>query len=355
MHPALPVDWHDAEEPLLPAALRELRRLLRRARAHAVLVLALASALTALAVARGRPSPPREAVVVLAVEEGALADGRRPLLPHELRQYVEAVLLSADALLALARAEGVVAPDTVAGDAGELEGLREMLEVEVHRNYFLYGHDADAPRTARIVVRFAHPDVDRARRMAHGLARTIGRRDEERRRVDAAALAAGAARTLEAVAEHAAGLAAEVIERDVALARSEHAGERGQAAALRAAARTHEAALGRHEAALGALAQDARADQQAAAAELAGLGLRVTVAEERPPPHAAPTTTRRRLAGLVAGWLALVVVVGLAAGALGRAVLDAEDVRGLGLPVLGVVAALPGDAPGRSRRTGGRR
>jgi hypothetical protein len=351
-------DWFEAEQPMRTALVSELRRLARRARPRWLPILVIASALTGLILWRQATKVRvHRAQIVLAVTEGALADGLHPMPVHELRDYILTVLLSDDVLAEIIEDRELFALRTSHGMAYALAELRDMFEVGVHRNFFLYSYDVDAPRSARIMIRFHHTDPQLAWELVNELAGRIVTGEHARRLAAAEALAHDAEAALARVRQRAATLEAALIDRAVVAAGAEAAGAPGGAAALRVEIGELSAQLHREHERILTLTQLASADEQAGAIDRAGLGLHFVVAQERQPIDEPGARLYLQVILGAVLFCALLPMVAVYVGAFDARVHDAEDVERIGLPVLGHLPGFPGDDVGslRARGVRGRR
>src|SRR5688500_7965436 len=143
-------DWYESEPSLGRQWVAELQRLKRRARTRPFIILTLAALATA-AVMFMVATKPRLArsQVVIAVTEGDLSTGRTPTSMHELREYVDTVLLPNTALMPIIEDNSWRFPlRRKLGDAYALSELRDLIEIGVWRNYFLYQYSFDERRSA---------------------------------------------------------------------------------------------------------------------------------------------------------------------------------------------------------------
>src|SRR5262249_47766192 len=146
-------DWF-AEE-LTDNHRREYRRLARRALARPWRTFGIALALAlALAAHRVRTPPSFTARIVLRVSEGDLENDVAPAPNRQLREYVSDVVFSNDRLLGLMRTYHLSPKQLVHDPSQAVDDLRENIQIEVWRNYFLDNREPGQPRSARLAIEF---------------------------------------------------------------------------------------------------------------------------------------------------------------------------------------------------------
>ena len=350
--------WFEAEQPMRHALVAELQRLKRRARKRWILVLTIAVALTtAVLYKRSKKVKMHRARVVLAVTEGSLASGHIPMPILELRDYVASILITNQEIEKIIEEHDLFALRHTHGMAFAVSSFRDMFDVAVHRNYFLYEYNIDAPRSARIVIVFNHSDPDFAWRMARRLA-TIVIEGEQARRV---ALAEQLARDAEAAIAHvrARGLELEraLGAKALELTAAEDAGDRRRAGALRVEVIDLDAKLHQENELLIGLTQQANADEMGLAIDRAGLGMSFVVAEEKRPFDEPGARLYLQVIVGVFVFCVMLPVVSIFVGAFDSRIHDREDAERIGVPVLGHLPSFPGDQVGslRARGVRGRR
>jgi hypothetical protein len=350
--------WYQAEQPMRHALVAELQRLKRRAQRRWPIVLVLAVALTAgVLYKRSKKVRLHRAKVVLAVTEGSLASGHIPMPILELRDYVAAILISNQELEKIIEEQDLFPLRHTHGMAFAVSELRDMFDVGVHRNYFLYEYNIDAPRSARIVIVVTHSDPDFAWRMARRLASIVVEGEQARR----LSLAEQLAREAEAAIAHvqARGLELEraVAARTLELAAAEEAGDRGRTGALRVEVLELEGKLHQENELLLNLTQQANADEMALAIDRAGLGMTFDIAEEKRPFEEPGARLYLQVIIGVVVFFVMLPVVAIFIGAFDTRIHDREDAERIGVPVLGHLPAFPGDHVGslRARGVRGRR
>jgi hypothetical protein len=332
--------WID-DEPDLRAALRELQRLLRRAAARPIVTLLLAL-LTAAGVAGNiaRKQLVYDARVVFRVTESDFEAGTAPPPARALRAYVLDVAFSSARLLEVMRAHHLYGSTTARDPTLALESMREDIEVQVWRNYFIQDRAADeAGRSAHLAIGYTGTTPEQALAVVHDLGRLVIEQELAMR----AQLAEEAVRRAE---------------QELQDGRERVAALRGQMAANELAARRatpENAALLRLEI-QHLQRQTALLDNKLRALEQArtSLGLRLGLEQrklgltfELVDPGRAPrlgwSRSRRLLAVFVLVFLLCLPLTAMAAAAFDPRVYDAEDLARLGLSTLGQVATFPGD------------
>jgi hypothetical protein len=348
-------DWFESEVPVGRVVREDLQRLRYRAVARWPIIVAIALAITALGGwMLSKKEAQHRARIVLAVLEGDLSRKEAPLPMADLRDYVSTVLMPSAELEQLIERRDLFPLRHRHGIQFGVAELWDMIEIETHRNYFLYEYDADAPRSARIVLTVIHADADLAWDLCRDLASIIIASAATERQKSAQAVADEADRAL-------VGARARVTELDQIAgtlnAESMIANERGQrgradALAVEAAAAAEQARRART--ALAELARTASDEQIAADVSAAGLGLDVTIVEERPPVVA--HQSRFRFATLLI-ILSIIALIGAAivVGTFDSRIRDVDDIARLGIPVVGQVPGFPGDGVGALHTRGIRR
>lgn len=175
-------DWL-AEEESLGTWRRELARLKRRARARIKLTVGLAVLATVGALwFMGRRVSPAETRILIRVSESPLLRQDSPLPSGELADYLWDVAFSRQNLDAIIEKHDLYPLAQARGPQFVLETLRDDLDLDVYRNYFLNQRGInDASRTARIVVKYAHKDPETSIRVARDLADLIVATETTRR------------------------------------------------------------------------------------------------------------------------------------------------------------------------------
>lgn len=317
-------------EPGSSALAWETRRLWRRACRRGWLWAALCALIIigALGATTRRPIRHTAKAVVRFTQTEPRNGSRTPWTDRSLRGYVTEVAFSQRRLLDIIeryRLDG--GPGTPADPPLAISELREHIVVEVLQNRAISLLDpADRPRSAHVVIRFAHADRERARAVATDLARLVvatgqnQRRDDARQVADEAASAAENGRVrVERLRRQAARLAQELAQTDAPTAIS----------AAREAVKAAETHQGRLEEAR--LMADLRLR-----AESERSGLDITLLDA--PPPRAPWPLPRRLAAVGIGATVMALpICALLIGAFDRRVYMTDDLRRLGVPWLGHV------------------
>lgn len=335
MKPDLP------DEPRLPQALRTV---LGRAAARPLRTLGAAALVTILAVAvRAQLPSMYSATVTFRLREGDLQDQRSaPRPPARIREYVSSVALSRERLLDLAERHDLQPRLRVANPELAVTLLRERLEVDVVRNYFLLDRrESTDPRTALVVISYSDSDRDRAAAVIHDLGELLV--DHER---------SGRLELL--------GSARASAERAAALARDLVRGLRARDGAVAGAAtgRLDPRTVADHDAELvAALRRVELLERRASALELSRLaeesmlGLSFERVDERVRAGREPLTLAR--GGLLAlgGFALFAPLAAVVLGAFDSRVYRAADVTAAGFPLLGDLTLLPAGSR-RVRRRG---
>jgi hypothetical protein len=348
--------WYAAETPLARGMVFELWRIKRRASARPFATIGLALLMTALVMYKVNGKvPAKVARVVIAVTEGNLATGRERMPTRELREYVLNVLLPNDALLALIKEKNLFPLRAKQGDVWATNELRDLVEITVFRNYFLYQYFDDDRRTARIELTVSNASASLAYDLAQRLARIILETEQTLEAADAADLSA----TSEAVYAHA---VADMAEKEKALAvrRQEVAAmpsdtDPGQLAVVDADLRLLEAQTQVARIQLSLMAESHQRDHTQAATMAAGMGLQLEIVSERPPDTGDPGRNYRLtiIALMLFGMLLPVAAIGIAV--FDPRIHEVEDVTRLGFTSLGHVPSFAGDRIGSLRARGIRR
>jgi hypothetical protein len=313
---------------------QETARLFRRARRRPVRVilaaLLLAGAATAL---RAQKPHSFEARVVLRVTEGDIVTGAKTPRPaRRLREHVLDVAFSGPRLLEVIRKHDLY-PRTMAKDwSRALETMREDIEVDVWRNYFVEERTSEDPaRSARIAISFTGSSPDLAEAVVGELAALIID-DAQRARAAGARLAAD--RAAADVADARMELAtrrSEIVSARFALMNATPA----EAALLRVRIQDTERTLPKIEERLAQLMPKATAAALTAAVEEAHKGLTFEAIDA---PRAARPRASRPLGLAIFGGIVFLLLLPLSAlwfGAFDPRIYDAGDIERLGLSVLG--------------------
>ncbi len=161
-----------SEEPGLLDGIRQARRLLVRGarRRVATAVGSLLAALSAVALVALLAGDFAPRYVLRVVEMGADPDVMvQP--QRQLQQYVRTAVFTSGALEEVIARHGLYPSLFERNRRAAVESFREDVEVEVYQNYFLEERTAlEAPRSARLAVRFRHSD----RKVALAVTRDLG-------------------------------------------------------------------------------------------------------------------------------------------------------------------------------------
>jgi len=343
--PASVSGWAD-EEPGLAGAGAELQRLKRRALAHPWRTLAVALLATLAVVGmRARKVRTFSSRVVFRVTEGDLDASTAPRPAKRLREYVLDVAFSNQRLLDVIREHGLYAREMKRDPSLAVEAMRDDVEVDVWRNYFVEIRQLDdAGRSARIAVTYRARDPKLALEVVRHLGRLIAEQEEKAR----IAMAEEAARQAELAVDEARGQLErrqkQIVSHELELRRGNL--PQAQAAMLRVELADLKKNLEPLEARLTELQQKKSAYDLRAAMERNQLGLQFELVD---PGQQAKLGISKPRELILIGVIVLIVVLPLAGifvGAYDQRVYDAEDVRRLGLEAVGHVERFPGDNVG---------
>jgi len=335
----------------------ELQRLKRRARSRLFTVLTLAALITGALLFRIATKPVlAHARVVIAVIEGDMAMGRTPTPMHELRDYVGSVLLDNAKLLPIIDEHPKLFPlRKKLGDAYALGELRDMYELSIWRNYFLYGYSADERRTARIEISVNHVDPDFAVELVHRITQIIIDGEAAHRHKTAEQLRATADDAIDVARKRVKEAEDAVAARQVETARAKMAGQEGRASVLRDEVAALDADARRAREVLDTVVHTVSSDQLDAAITQAGLGLELEVADERKPEIDEEARNVKIIVIAAILFVLFVPIVAIGIGSFDSRIHDLEDVSRLGLPLVGHVPGFSGDRVGSLRDRGIRR
>lgn len=331
-------EWFDSEQPYSTACAIELRRIRRRTAARPFLVFFLAAlATTAITYRVATKTPIVNAEIIIALSEEALSGDRGSHLPAvELREYVSAVLMSDQRLLATIEKWNLYPLRARLGPEYALTELRSQLEVAVWRNTFAYYDIVDqyARKSARIGIAVLDRDPDKAYRLASELAHSVieAHRSEQRRATSA--LAAQVTMMRERTAAELEQIATEISFKQAAMARAKQQLKHGLASALYVdiAALSHREKVAQDQ--LDAIVQSR--DSLAAEISDAGLDFSMHVVEERRPLRPENGSFSLLIVIVVVGTCSLLGMA-LIVGSFDPRIHDLEDIKRLGIPVLGHV------------------
>lgn len=339
------------EEPGLREALVELRRLLSRARRRwGWTLLALSLALSLVVVRRVRKKPFYPARVVLRMSEG---DGDVAAIPRtstKLQEYVSSAVFTDGKLLDLMKRRGIEESLFAKNPRMALSKFRDEIEVVSFRNHFVEDRaPGDPPRSARVAIRYRDVDPERAVAVVHELAGILRDHETKRRIEDAREVKELAQRAV----DHAAADLDGANRRMAILTLLSRSPDLATAAQAYTELDSLQRALPNELLKLDEAEAFQKQVELRVGLEERAMGLRFDVADATPPHERRVlwVDVVLNVAGtLVFGTPFLMLLV----GAFDRRVHVASDVRRLGLPCLGVVAAWPpdrDDARSRSTRT----
>lgn len=191
-------DWLD-REPGFFAMLVQFGRCVRLGLTkpvRVVLIALAASALTVAAVAllSGNYRP----TVVLRVSETDGDPSAMPRPKRQLQQYVQEAVFTSAPLMAVIEKHGLYPSLARKNKRAALQSFREDIEIEVYRNYFVEERTrGEAPRTARMAVRYRAKNPGVALAVTRDLGSVIIEREQQAMREQAGRNAAHAARRVE--------------------------------------------------------------------------------------------------------------------------------------------------------------
>ncbi len=350
-----PIDWYASEAPTRFGMVAELQRIRRRTRVRKLRVITIALLITG-AVTYKFGMKPRlyTADVVLAMNEGALGNERDVSIPFEqLKEYVANVLLPDNALLALIEKRTPGRADKF-GKAFVLEGFRDNFEILIWKNSFAYYDEADpdARKSARIGIEVTDLDPDNAFEIARDLASIAIASHDAQRRIVTGQLAAELDAFREQLLLKVDESAAEMTQKEDALAKAKRAGDNQLAATLivELTNLTYQRKEYEKEFKAVDLSPELFADQLTDAK----LDISINVVDQVRP-------EKVEQSGMILAMIIAVIGTGaflgsaLVLGAFDSRVHETDDVTRLGLPVLGHVPRFPGDQVGSLRARGAAR
>jgi hypothetical protein len=337
------IDW-EAQEPGFAEGRKELPRLLRRSRSRRLLILFIACLVTSGMVAWKVLHPPkREAKLALRIVESDfdLTKSVRPI--HNYTDYIWGVFLSGPRLQKIILAHKLYPKQYEKDPQMAIEAMRDDMDVEVWRNYFLEEHyeDDDEARSVRFSISWKTTDPQLALDVVRDLAQTVVlAQTEERREVFSMGQEDVRVEAEEAYERLAAVRTAEA-QRRTALA--------GAGAAKKARLMVELADLEDEEKdqvlRLEGLTDTKSRIEITAAWEHERSGL---VFEMVDPGYVEPLKSgpRQLVMSAVMVFVATLFFAAVVFGAFDKKIRQAGDVRHLGIPVLGAVPTFPGDDTG---------
>ncbi len=337
-------NWDD-EEADLGSALGELARLKRRAwqRKWRTLAIALACALAVVGM-RARKARSFSSRIVMRVTEADLDAATAPRPAKRLREYVLDVAFSNQRLLDVIRARKLYPSQLKKDPSLAVESMREDLDVEVWRNYFVELRQLDdAGRSARVAIEYRAPDPQVALDVVRELGRVITDTEAKARQRQAEVAASMADAAVEEARANLARRQGEIMSREVALARATKPAEE---AMLRVELADLRQTLEKLQLGLNNALQKKSAFDLRAGLEQHQLGLQFEIVDNGRAARAGISRPRElAMIGLIV-FLIVLPLVGIAVGALDGRVYDAEDVRRLGIHAAGHVPRFTGDNVG---------
>ncbi len=323
-------------EPGLRDAGREAARLIRRARAQPLRVLSVTLLLTLVVVGRSALRPPvYPAEVVLRVTESLDGTMVGPKPIGRLREHVVDAVFTAPRLVPILR-EHSIDPKWLDRDENfAVQSFKEDIDVVTYRNFFLedryYG---DPARSARIVVGYANKDPVLALTVARELADLVIEQES-----------AGRTEQVE-VAIVSAGQSSEQAREDVDRRVEALAAARGRSGVE---AKRLEDDLEAAKVRLGSTQRFAASLDLSLASEKQRLGVRFDVVDAGVAARPRPAWVSLLVLGLAA-FAGALPVVAIGFGAFDRRIRVPDDVRRLGLRLVGHVDAYGGHHGSPSHR-----
>jgi hypothetical protein len=281
------------------------------------------------------------------MREGDVADPRvAPRPPSRIREYISNVAFSRERLLALMERNDLDAELRQVNPQAAVTSMRQALEVDVVRNYFLLDRRVTSePRTALVVIRYRDTSPERALAVIHDVGELLTQHERGERLTQLA----GAKASAEREAVRARTAVRELRQRDADLVeRSARAParERGELSSRLATTESELTAALRR---LQELERRAAALELSRLAELSYLGLSFDRVDERVRAGREPLSLPRAAAVALAGVLLLAPAIAIVLGAFDRRVHRATDVTAAGFPLLGDLSLLERGPSGSHR------
>jgi hypothetical protein len=335
--------WENDEQDLL-GAFAEFRRLLRRALSHPVRPILYALLITgALVGMRARKVQVYSSRIILRVAEGDLDAATSPRPAKQLRRHVLEVAFSNPRLLGLIKKKGLYPRDLAKDPAFAIESMREDIEVEVWRNYFLEQRGAlDAGRTARIAISYQSRNPEVAYEVVKELGNLISEQEETNRISMADEAVLLAQESVKEAAEDLLRRRGQIVAKEMA---SHHAPAQA-AALLRIEVMNLQTQIVPIEFRLKALEQTRNELELRAAMERNKMGLTFEVVDGGRQARLGESKRQELTRLAILTFLLVLPLCGLLAGAYDQRVYGIDDVRRLGLHSLGHVHQFPGDNMG---------
>ena len=349
------VDWY-AHEPGLGEAAHEVQRVVRRARSRPITTLFLAIFVTLLVVGMAaKKGRLHRARVILRLQEQALAGEAGFMAKGDLRNHVAHVIFSQERLLALMEQLGLYEGERQLGDDVALTEMRDGLDVNVFRNYFLVGRGDHGERqermSVRIAVSFTHPDYAIVTPVAEALAALVIEFEAARRQASITAAVQVINRAVTVAKARVEACDQELASKSYLL--GEATGVDRTRLQLEVGHLT--STLRAYQAMLDEAVGSAEAAALAAGAEARNLAVNIEVAQVlRPPP---PPESRKKLLTMIAviTFIFALPLCAIAVGAFDSRVYELEDVERIGMAGLGHVPGFSGSNEGSlAQRIGAR-
>jgi hypothetical protein len=274
---------------------------------------------------------------VLSVTEGDLDPTTAPRPQRQLRRYVEDVILSRPNVLAIAKQNQLVSAERLATDPMRAyDNMRDDIEVEVYRNYFLEDRgEHSAARSARLVIRYCNKDPDVAMTVARMLAQLLIERESESRRDEAKQALDSARATVREISDDIQSKRQELYQQELEASRPGRPRDITMRATV--AASRLRAQIVALDSRLTILRKEANDLELRSAIERGQLGLMFQLVDtKRDPAPPSRRTPMLIVSGFVMALFAL-PLCGLFMGALDNRIYNSDDVRRLGLTPLGSI------------------
>ena len=345
-------DWLQSEPLLGNLWVIDLQRLKRRAKTRIPLILIL-SALMAAGAFRtlSKRGSSYDASVFFAIDESSLSAGRNSVPGRELTNYIATVLIPDQALIDLANRRNLHRLRKKLGDEYAVSELRMQFEIEVIQNDYAERRVPSEARTAHLQLTVYDATPEEANLLASDLAQIAVNTATERANLEAKALTADVERTIARMREEVNELA-----RDLAKAKEEQQRARlsGDPAAIAASSVRVERAEQLWRAADVGLEETNRRSTVEASAEMlqaAGLGVNARIVDRK---NAGALVDKRTGVALatVFVFFGAMVACSLLVAAFDSRLHEPEDLRRLGLPVLGQIPDFPGQTVGSLQHRG---
>ncbi len=322
----------------------ELARIRRRVRSLWFWTLLASLVFTALVVLRqARRQKTYQATVMLRVTEGQFDPNSSPPTSAQLQEYLWEVSLSRARLMEVMEKHNLYMSQRKLDPLLALDEMRDVLDIDVLRNYFRVERDPNAPpRSARIALHYSHTDPDTALTVARALATLIAEQQTKSRQ-----------RTTQ-IALDTMKTSASSLDSALLLARREEArlifevrmGDPSQTAANSVRLRSIQKQIATLENEKNLTSKAVSNLGLRTNVEGKDLGLRFEIIDPgRKPKIVLSNTTRLALLGLLT-FLLVFPIAGIGVAAYDLRVYDADDIKRLGLEPFGHVPAFPGSRKG---------